>query len=461
MTSVRALARACSIVAGAGIVACGGSVDPRAQWLVVMHTDAPVPLVGDRLLVEVLDVDGKSACSGCRRLLGVADASLWPVSFGIPDVAERTVRLRVRLFRSDHSDVGGAPIGGLPIDVLATLPPTGGGIRRVAVTLSTACAGVASDIERGLTCDPSTDTLAAKTLEDGDTAGAPTPGSFPAARTTPCTRAPRDGMICVDGGLFIRGGSDSFTNEVDTALRAGPERLVRLSPFALDRTEVTVAAMRAIVAKSSSVRPTPRSLVNTGCTYTEAPSENEALPVNCLEYDQAAAACAARGLRLPTEAEWEFAAKGRDRENRFPWGNDPDGCRHAVIARGRAIGENPFGDEATNCRKVPDGPPLPWGPRPVEEGDDVNVLGIRNLGGNVNEFVADAAGAYDGPCGAGPRILVDPRCDVVNPFIDLTRGGYWTAAPALARTYLRNSSRKKGTGPGTSSETGFRCAESL
>ena len=65
------------------VAGCSGSTPARDQWLVEVSSDAPTPLVGDRLLIEALDQDGTPLCDSCRRQFGVSSNDTWPVSFGI------------------------------------------------------------------------------------------------------------------------------------------------------------------------------------------------------------------------------------------------------------------------------------------------------------------------------------------------------------------------------------------
>ena len=456
MTLARTTAQTILFATAAIATACGGqSADPRPQWVVDISTDAPVPQLGDRLLVELLAPDGAPACAGCRRLFGMPGPEAWPLSFGVPDETSAEVRLRVRLFRADRSDVGGAPLDGLTIDALARLERRGTEVRRVALTLATTCAGLAADVVRSRTCDPTTSELVDVRPLGDKTGNAPLPGSFAPAFATPCSRAPGEGMVCVEGGVFVRGNSAAVLDDAEV-VKAAPERLVRVGPFALDRTETTVREMRALVAAGKVAAPRMRSPESSACTYTEAPGDFEDYPLSCVSRRSAARACEARGLRLPTEAEWEFAAGDGAQERRYPWGADPSVCRFAILGRGRSFTEGAI-DLSSICRARPDGPPLPWGPRPVTEGEDVTASGLRHMGGNLSEWVADQAGAYDGPCGAGPPLLVDPRCDEGELGLVLVRGGSWMLPPYRAQSVFRGTYR---TDDGTP-EVGFRCAESM
>jgi formylglycine-generating enzyme required for sulfatase activity len=262
--------------------------------------------------------------------------------------------------------------------------------------------------------------------------------------------------VCVEGGLFIR-GSTTLVDDPTSDARPSPERLVRISPFALDRDEMTVGAMRALVAQGGLLIPTTHDL-DPACQNTLDKGPSEGLPINCVSRENAARACALRGMRLPTEAEWEYAAGDRDQQKDYPWGADDDVCQYAVVARGRQLFEGASEDASTFCRPQPNAAPLPWGPRPVAETSlDVNDLGLRHMAGNVSEWVKDELGTYDGPCGRGPRVLTDPRCDVPNNGRAVARGGNWRLTPITARVVHRGGYV---TAAGNV-EVGFRCAESM
>ncbi|MCA9621737.1 MAG: SUMF1/EgtB/PvdO family nonheme iron enzyme [Myxococcales bacterium] len=162
---------------------------------------------------------------------------------------------------------------------------------------------------------------------DASLSASATPAAALPAPTGPCL----DGMKVVPGGAF-RMGSD----EPDFPLWK-PAHDVELDTFCLDVHEVTVERYAACVAAGACTpaATTPRYPTPKG--YSEADQQKEIAafaefcnagkagreqhPINCVDWHQADAFCKHVGGRLPTEAEWELAARGSD-GRKFPWGND-------------------------------------------------------------------------------------------------------------------------------------------
>lgn len=438
--------------------ACEDSLlDARPQWLVTVGTDAPVPQLGDRLLVEVLRADGTIACPGCRRQFGLSPTEPGgglPLSFGVtPSEDGGVTRLRVRLYRATRISAEGLPSGALLIDTLGRLPDAGSVIQ-VAVPLRMSCFGVPADEAAAQSCDPATGALAPEpTLGGGEL---PETGSWAPAHPVPCGSQAPPGMVCVEGGVFLLGG-DGFQDGAPSL----PERLVRVSPFALDIDEVLVGTVKDLLQDGMiSAGPTPRGAAGTllaACTFVES-GENDALPVNCISRDAAAAVCVALGKRLPTEAEWELAAGNRAAETPFSWGDeDIDLCSQAVVARGRFVEEVDTSIETADCRSGGE----PSGPAPGGHPADLTALGIKNLSGNVAEYVEGALAPYDDPCWGSGVLLQDPICTSPASAAPLAvRGGSWVDPAFTARVVTRRTWKLPKDEQATIA-TGFRCVVRL
>ena len=233
-------------------------------------------------------------------------------------------------------------------------------------------------------------------------------------------------MVEVPAGAFWMGCNAAVDTECDSDEK--PQHQVTLSAYLIDATEVTVAAYAACVQAGACTEPDTGGYCNWGA------ADRAEHPVNCVDWDQAGAYCAWAEKRLPTEAEWEKAARGTDGAV-YPWGNGAASCTLAVYDDGS---ENGCGTGGT----------LPVGSRPA----GASPYGALDMAGNVWEWVSDwFGGSYydtspsknpDGPVSGSDRVI---------------RGGgfYYGAA------YLRASSRH-GNSPGDpNGHFGFRCARSI
>lgn len=438
---------------------CSGEVvESRPQWEIVVATDAPIPQIGDRLLIEVLNDAGESACSGCRRQFGVASPDQWPVSFGVvPPESGQNVHVRARLYRSDDTGPDGLPGSTLILDSVGRLP-SAAGITTVSLELRMDCFGVPADPKAKTTCHPDT---GASDLEPvlpilSDSGAAPQPGSWPPAQATPCIGTLPDGMICVPGGILLLGNPHSLP--LTTEQISLPEHLTRISAFALDTDEFTVGQMRDLVNNHGFAEPVKQGLdpnsLQGACTYINSQSgKNDTLPLNCVSFALASKICDFSKKRLPWEAEWEYAAGNTGKESRYPWGDDDAICDHTIVARGRDSFDL---EEITQCRQNGTLPGLVAGGHPL----DITTLGIKNLAGSVDEWIADVFSPYSGACwNPGPRLLQDPHCEVGENGAKshAIRGGSWSFHAFRARAFERSSSLKDGPFP----STGLRCAMTM
>lgn len=450
------------------------------QWLITIDTDARVPQFGDQLVVEVLDSRGQQpdGCAACRRILAVGRPELWPVSFGVTDFQEGPLHLRARLLRGDHGDVS-RPY----LDAVALLPaPTA--LQRGRLSLRMACFGVGTDLARPgqfQSCDPETGRLSGEETLAADQRPALQPDSWSPGRLIPCPANLdlKDDLRCVPGGAFVMGGVGNFP--FGEAYDVTIEHLVLLSPFLLDRDEFTVGQLydlmtdpqkRGVLGGRQPMLRGADPNVSITCAWLgEAELDRRAAqgdltwrqwPLSCVDLQTARAACAASGRRLPTDAEWEWAAGNLEAETRFSFGDTSDGsCALAVLGRGRSIVEvqNLMPIEDVSCRDSIVARPS-WRPEQLEAGSgDVTALGIANLGGRLTEFVEDDFRPYSDPLCFGPprSILRNPLCK--GSGLATTRGGEWRHSPLLAQTITRGSF---GGGPTqTNQGQGFRCAKDL
>jgi formylglycine-generating enzyme required for sulfatase activity len=166
--------------------------------------------------------------------------------------------------------------------------------------------------------------------------------------------------VTIPGGTFTQGS----THEDDER----PVRKTSVKPFAIDTTEVTRGAYAKCVAahKCKPAEPPPAEVASD----PQLPK----LPVTGVDWSDAQAFCRYAGGRLPTEAEWEKAARGDDARE-YPWGNDTD-CARANW--GNFQGEGPCAD------KNP-GHPVAVG----QYAGGASPYGVMDMGGNVWEWVAD------------------------------------------------------------------------
>ena len=440
-------------------IACSAEAEPRDQWVIELDSDVPVPELADRLLVQITDVEGRPVCESCQRQFGVGDDDAWPVSFGIAsEGAPDRVLVRSRLYRVQDTGSDGLPLPDQGIDHLAELPPAQG-VTTLRVELRMDCYGVGASVAEAEACDPTRGELgpiSVLTPPDSHVALS----VWPLAADAPCDWEVPEEMTCVPGGAFVMGDARAFI--VSPELASAPERLVVLSPFALDTEEMTVGAFRQLsrehpelplpVAAATSKAPAYRF-----CTFAEdddAGAQDE-MPLNCISRDDALAICRAQGKRLPTEAEWEFAAGNRERETTYPWGDSlADACNRTVHATDVNVLGGGLGPSYCRQKRPPEDRAA--GPRAGGDSDDVTLLGLRNLGGNVSEWVADSLVPYADACvETSTPWLVDPVCARAG-MPRANRGASWQSLLLGAQSFQRGGTQSGGA----IDAVGVRCAQS-
>jgi formylglycine-generating enzyme required for sulfatase activity len=178
-------------------------------------------------------------------------------------------------------------------------------------------------------------------------------GDAAAAATVPLP------LTCPAGTVLVPEGTATLGAAGDDDALAPITRVMK--PYCIDRTEVTVAQYRACVAQGACASPEttvsfpgygpPEPMKTELSRYCNAPREDRSEhPMNCVDEASAARYCAWEGGRLPTEEEWEYAARGPS-SPRFPWGaavpSAPGGAlcwdRRATAQGTCAVGQFPDG----------------------------------------------------------------------------------------------------------------------
>jgi formylglycine-generating enzyme required for sulfatase activity len=235
---------------------------------------------------------------------------------------------------------------------------------------------------------------------------------------------------------------------VELYRRELPRREVAVAAFRIDRFEVSNGDLARWLATLPDLRGDGATLrrdgelladlrgdfrgIEAGAAGVRAVAGRERLPAVQVSWRAARDYCRSRGGDLPTEAQWERAARGGSGRV-FPWGAERPDCGRIVY--GRAAGAACADREA-----APVAVDAPTG--------DVTPEGVAHLGGNVSEWTRDTFVAPYPEC---PRPCRDPWVDLPGPRV--VRGGNWGSLAEMTRAAGRGRSE-----PGTTStQIGFRC----
>ena len=222
-----------------------------------------------------------------------------------------------------------------------------------------------------------------------------------------------DGMILVPAGRFLM-GSDEFDFE-------RPPRTVDVPAFWIDRYPVTVGEYARFIAATGHRLPADWPAGGPAADRLDH-------PVDRVTWDDAVAYAAWAGKRLPTEAEWEKAARGTD-GRRWPWGNTFDEA-HCIVWDHAMV----LGITTVPVDRHPSG---------------ASPYGVEQMGGNVEEWVADEFLPYPGSTHVSPSASGGLR---------VLRGGSWFFTQEHARCAYRRGALPDFDGWTMSGGPGFRCA---
>lgn len=291
-------------------------------------------------------------------------------------------------------------------------------------------------------------------------------------RTESCCAA-----IIIPGGGFKMGRSEQTTASdfyPDGGKQELPEHDASVSSFALDKYEVTVGRFRKFVeaydtwhvrgaapagdaganpntqgtgwasswTQSSADLPSSAAVLRTTVkchpdyqAWTDSAAGNEAFPMNCVSWYEAFAFCIWDGGRLPTEAEWEYAAAGGALNRLYPWGSEAPDTNRANFANSK---HSPLADVGSIATL------------------GANSFGHQDLSGSLWEWTFDRySESYYGTIAQAPATCAN-CANVSSGQTRTVRGGGWRDQP----NYLRAAARGAYLPDERSEERGFRCARS-
>jgi formylglycine-generating enzyme len=281
-------------------------------------------------------------------------------------------------------------------------------------------------------------------------------------------RPTKDGMVEIPGGTFWMGSDDSFAYSQDGEV---PARETGVSPFWIDACAVSNAQFGAFVDESGYVTEAERfgwSFVFAGLLPDDFPPTEAVAqapwwrkvegadwshpegpqssldgrvdhPVVHVSWNDAAAYCAWAAKRLPTEAEWERAARGGLERKPFPWGDElePGGEHRMNVWQGTFPAHNTIDDGFLGLAPA--------------DAFEPNAFGLHNMTGNVWEWSADWF---------HPTFRQrDRRRDPIGPprgTHRVQKGGSYLCHHSYCRRY-RTAARQGSTPDSSTGNVGFRC----
>lgn len=283
-----------------------------------------------------------------------------------------------------------------------------------------------------------------------------------------------DKMVYIPGGSFMMGANEKEQNIIDGE---GPARKIKINPFYMDSVAVTNSDFAAFVNSTGyktdaeqfgwsfvfyqflsiklsskvnqAVQGAPWWLVIEGVNWKKPSGPDSDIedlmnhPVVHISWNDAIAYCDWSGKRLPTEAEWEYAARGGLQQKKYPWGNTlkPGGKHYCNIWQGNFPEHNTKDDGYVGTSPSFSFPP--------------NNYGLYNMSGNVWEWCSDwfVRSNRDKGGRENPRGPAKGETKVI-------RGGSYLCHHSYCNRY-RVAARTSNTPDSSTGNLGFRCVVDL
>lgn len=280
-------------------------------------------------------------------------------------------------------------------------------------------------------------------------------------------------MALIPAGTFLYGCN---RREGPPSDGEGPAQRVQLDAFRIDVTAVDNARFARFVAATGYVTdaeragwsfvfagllpddfaetrglaaaPWWRQVYGASWRHPDGPqcwiNGRDDLPVVHVSHADALAYCAWAGKRLPSEAEWERAARGELEQKRFPWGDEemPDGVAHCNVWQGRFPDRNDLTDGYYGLAPVDAFPP--------------NGFGLYNMAGNAWEWCSDwSTSRRFADYATSPTLIVAPF-GPEDGDMRVIRGGSYLCHPSYCWRY-RTAARSASTPDSSTGHIGFRC----
>ncbi|NLO91315.1 MAG: SUMF1/EgtB/PvdO family nonheme iron enzyme [Elusimicrobia bacterium] len=224
-------------------------------------------------------------------------------------------------------------------------------------------------------------------------------------------------VVFVKEGSFLMGGDKLSKVFVDS--------------FYMDKYEVTVDRYKECVMEGKCSVPTYAKKTTQLCNWNQ---DNSMLkPMNCITWTDAQAYCQSQGKRLPTEAEWEKAARGAEKASVYPWGDTSPTCDTSVLSlqsdKAGCNGKDGSGEIGSKTA-------------------DLSPYQIADMGGDVSEYTYDwyDVKSYQNPTPVNPAGPAKGLAKVI-------KGGNWRSGPDDAKI----TARTPGAPQEWSETNGFRC----